>query len=83
LNVYAVAIDGEKEKSVQRVVEKYKITLPVLLDEKERLARKYGVQMVPTVFLVTRDGLVEGKIVGQRNWAAPEAWHVVKELLMK
>ncbi|NWF92482.1 MAG: TlpA family protein disulfide reductase [Syntrophaceae bacterium] len=83
LNVYAIAIDGEKEKRVQRVVKKYKITLPVLLDEKERLARKYGVQMVPTVFLVTKDGLVEGKIVGQRDWTVPEAWHVVKELLMK
>lgn len=83
LNVYAIAIDGEKEKRVQKVVKKYKITLPVLLDEKERLARKYGVQMVPTVFLITGDGLVEGKIVGQRDWTVPEAWHVVKEFLMK
>ncbi len=61
-------IDGEKEKRVKKCVEKFKITLPVLLDPKEKTARAYGVWMIPTVFLINREGWIVGMIVGERDW---------------
>lgn len=76
-----IAIDGEKEKRVKRMVQDQKITLPVLLDQKEKIARTYGVRMVPTAFLINRESLMEGMVVGQRDWCAPEALSAIKELL--
>jgi peroxiredoxin len=75
------AIDGEKEKRVQNVVKKLKVTLPVLLDVNEKIARTYKVTFVPTVFLIDREGLLVGIIVGERDWSSPEAWPSIKEIL--
>lgn len=75
------AIDGEKEKRVQNIVKKHKVTLPVLLDVKEKIARAYKVTFVPTVFLIDREGMILGMIVGERDWCLPEAWSSIKEIL--
>ena len=80
LTIFLVAIDGENEKRIQRIIKDKKITLPVLLDVKEKIARKYGVRMVPTVFLISPEGNMVGMIVGPRDWNAPEAWSSIKEL---
>ncbi len=75
------AIDGEKEKRVQNVVKKHKVTLPILLDLNEKIARTYKVTFVPTVFLIDREGMIVGMIVGERDWFSPEAWSSIKEIL--
>ena len=80
LAIFLVAIDGENEKRIQRIVRNEKITLPVFLDVKEKIARTYGIRMVPTAFLIDPEGLMLGMIVGQRDWEAPEAWLAIKEL---
>ena len=81
LEILTIAIDGEKEKRVRSVVKDHRITLPVLLDKKEQVARTYGVRMIPTTFLINREGWVEGTVVGQRDWCTPEALSAVRELL--
>jgi peroxiredoxin len=81
LTILLLAIDGEKEKKVQRVVKENKVTLPVLLDEKEKIARTYGVKFIPAAFLVDREGMLIGTIVGEREWSSPEAWSAIKEVL--
>jgi thiol-disulfide isomerase/thioredoxin len=80
LTMYLIPIDGERESRVRRLIKEMKITLPVLLDVKEKMARTYGVRMVPTTFLINREGFMVGMIVGQRDWSSPEAWSAVKEL---
>ena len=79
--ILTLAIDGEKEKRVKSIVKKKKVTLPVLLDIKEKTARTYGVRMIPTAFLINREGGMEGMIVGQRDWSSSEASSAIKELL--
>ncbi len=81
LAVLTIAIDGEKESRIKRLVKDLKITLPILLDRKERLARIYGLKMIPTTFLIGREGFVEGMIVGQRDWCGIDALTDIKELL--
>jgi len=81
LTVLTLAIDGEKEKRIQRVVNENHITLPVLLDVKEKIARTYGVKFVPAAFLINREGLIVGKIIGERDWTLAEAWPSIKEVL--
>jgi peroxiredoxin len=81
LVILMAAIDGEKERKVQRRIKEKKITLPVLLDPKAKTARAYGVSFIPVSFLINREGLIVGTVVGERDWVSPKAWLAVKELL--
>lgn len=82
LVILMVAIDGEREKKVRKIIKENKITLPVLLILKEKIMENYGIRgWVPITFLIDQEGLIVGKIVGPRDWSAPEAWSAIKELL--
>jgi thiol-disulfide isomerase/thioredoxin len=77
-----IAIDGERKKAVQKIVNEKKITLPVLLLLKEKTMDQYGVRgWVPQTFIIDREGRLIGKTVGERDWCSPEAWSCLKELL--
>ncbi len=79
--ILLIAIDGERESAIQKIVSQNKITLPVLLLLKEKVMDQYGVRgWIPLTFLVDREGMLIGKIVGQRDWGAPQAWSCLKEL---
>lgn len=80
LVILMAAIDGEKERKIKHHVKEKKITLPVLLDPKAKTARAYGVSFIPISFLINREGLIMGTVVGERDWASPKAWSAVKEL---
>jgi len=81
LAILLIAIDGEREKKVQQIVNENKLTLPVLLLLKEKIMDHYGVRgWVPLTFLIDREGMLVGKIVGQRDWCSAEAWSCLKEL---
>ncbi len=81
LEILTVVIDGQKEKRVKNAIKKYKVTIPVLLDNNEKLARMYGVKLIPTAFIINGDGCLEGMIVGQRQWCEPMASKAIRELL--
>ena len=81
LAFFLIAIDGERKKTVQKIVDQNKITLPVLLLCKEKCMDQYGVRgWVPQTFLIDREGMLVGKTVGERDWSSPEAWSCLKEL---
>jgi len=76
-----IAIDGERKRQIQKIVDQNKITLPVLLLLKEKVMDQYMVRgWVPQTFLIDREGMLVGKIVGQRDWCSSEAWSCLKEL---
>lgn len=80
LTTFTVAVDGEREKRIQKIVKELKINLPVLLVFKEKVLKEYGINAIPMVILINQEGLWVGKIIGQRDWSAPEAWSALKEL---
>jgi hypothetical protein len=48
---------------------------------KEKVMDQYGVRgWVPQTYLIDQEGMLVGKIVGQRDWCTPEAWFCLKEL---
>lgn len=81
LTILTIAVDGERERRIQGIVKKLKMSMPVLLVFKEKVIDTYEIRMVPMAVLINREGLLVGKIVGQRNWSSPVAQSVVKELL--
>lgn len=80
LTIFTVAVDGEREKRIQKIVKDLKINLPVLLVYKEKVLKDYSVNVIPLGILINQEGLWVGKIIGQRDWSAPEAWLALKEL---
>ncbi|MCX8118431.1 MAG: TlpA family protein disulfide reductase [Desulfobacterota bacterium] len=81
MEILTIAVDGEKERRIRSIVKEYRITLPVLLDQKEKTARAYGVRMIPTAYLINQEGWMEGMIVGQREWHSSEAQLAIREAL--
>jgi thiol-disulfide isomerase/thioredoxin len=81
LTILFIVIDGERKKAVQKIADRHKITIPVLLLLKEKVMDQYGVRgWIPLTFLVNQEGMLVGKIVGQRDWCSPEAWSCLKEI---
>ena len=81
LTILLLAIDGDREKKVRQIIKENKITLPVLLVLKEKVLENYGIRgWVPQIFLIDREGLMVGKIVGQRDWTGPEAEPCLREI---
>lgn len=48
----------ESKKKVSRFADSYKLPYRVLLDEKADVAESYGVQGVPTMFLIDKKGMI-------------------------
>ncbi len=81
LAILFITIDGERKKAAQTIIDKNKVTLPVLLLLKEKVMDQYGVRgWVPQTYLVDQEGMLVGKIIGQRDWSSAEAWSCMKEL---
>jgi peroxiredoxin len=81
LTILLLAIDGERQKRVERIIKDEHVTLPVLLILKERIMDDYEIRgWVPLTFLIDGEGMMVGKVVGQRDWCSPQAWSCLKEL---
>ncbi|MFD0694879.1 thiol-disulfide oxidoreductase ResA [Paenibacillus sp. GCM10027628] len=64
--VVFLEVNVDKNKvTVQGFMDQYKLNLPVLLDAKEEVRKKYGVMDYPTTFFINPDGKVEVKKIGQ------------------
>lgn len=74
-----ITVDGER--AVRKIINENKVTLPVLLDLKEKVMDYYRAWgWYPQTFLIDREGILVGKIIGQRDWSASEAWSAIKEI---
>jgi peroxiredoxin len=79
--ILLLTIDGEREKKARRIIKENNITFPVALILKEKIMENYGIRgWVPITYLIDPEGLIVGKIVGPRDWSAPEAWSAIKEV---
>ena len=59
---------GEKKYQVRRFVGLVDFTLPVLLDTDRRVFRAWGVETLPTSFLVDPEGHIRYRTVGSPDW---------------
>lgn len=55
---------GESVEKVGAFAREFGLTFPILLDESQSIARKYGVRSYPTTFIISRDGVIRNVIVG-------------------
>jgi len=72
---------GEAEDHVRATVKSRGYRARVGLDADSDVSWRYGVRATPTVFLVSRRGLIVGRAIGTRDWAEAPARAVIEALL--
>lgn len=81
LEILAISLDPLGAQIVEPFMRKYQLTFPVLLDPKSEVERLYGTTGVPESFIVDKEGRLVEKIVGPRDWAAPQMLATFERLL--
>jgi peroxiredoxin len=70
--VLAISIDGTGERAVKPFMAQHGYTFPSLIDQTMAVARQFGVRLVPTTYVVNREGMIVGMGVGPVDLASPE-----------
>lgn len=81
LTVAAVTKDRGNIHKVGEFCRMHEISFPVFLDPSGDIASAYGVTVLPTSFVIGKDGAVKGMIVGPRDWAGAESKKLFEKLL--
>ena len=55
---------GESASRVRQFMQSNNLSLPVLLDTRQVVARKYNIMGYPTTFFIDKDGIIQEKVVG-------------------
>ena len=80
LSVLAVNIQ-ESHDDVAKWVRDKKTTMTVLLDPEGAVVTQYGVTVTPTSFVVSRDGRLVAKALGNKTWLSDQGRAMLRELL--
>ena len=79
--VLAISIDGTGERAVKPFMAQHGYTFPSLIDQTMAVARQFGVRLVPTTYVVNREGMIVGAGVGPLDLASPAFAQYVTSLL--
>lgn len=63
----------ETASTVQRFVTAQRLDFPVVLDPWGEVTRQWGVRIYPTTILLGPDGKARWRVVGEVDWASPQA----------
>ncbi|WP_455210117.1 protein disulfide oxidoreductase [Kaarinaea lacus] len=68
-SVITIAMNSGNEQEIRTFLKEHHLTFPVLVDENSIIARQFGVQGVPTSFIISPDGNIAFTEVGYTtNW---------------
>jgi len=67
LEILAVDI-GEDASTVQQFIRSGGYTFPVMLDSSSRVSSIYGIEAIPTSFIIDREGKIIGRVIGSIMW---------------
>jgi peroxiredoxin len=81
VSVLTISIDGQGERAVAPFMTAHGYTFPSLVDQRMEVARKFGMRLVPTTYVVNREGVIVGAGYGPVDLASPEFVHFMESLL--
>jgi peroxiredoxin len=68
-------------RTAQDTADELHLRFPLLLDRDRAVTEAWGVDSLPTTFLIDADGAVQSKQVGERNWSDAAARREIAKLL--
>jgi peroxiredoxin len=72
----------ESRDDVVAFMKSNKLTFPAALDADGKVSASYGIQGIPTTFLIGRDGKIVLRFVGSIDWNTPKI-HAAMECLLR
>jgi peroxiredoxin len=78
--ILAINIEANGRSSVTDFLETSPHTFPILFDDQGVVQKLYGVYKFPESFVITKEGLIDDKVIGAIDWAHPETIAYFKEL---
>ena len=79
--ILGVSIDALGGDVVQKWVDRFRLTFPILLDPRGKIKKLYRTTGVPETFIVDPQGLLVQKIIGPRKWDEPRMVSYLKKIL--
>jgi len=79
--ILAISIDAMGTNAVAPFMKKHSLSLPALLDPAGTIKTAYQTTGVPESFIINKQGILVEKIIGPRNWAAPEVVRYFRDLI--
>lgn len=76
----AVNLD-EPEARVRQFLKQTGLELPILLDPNKKVAREWGVRLLPVTYIIGRDGRVRYRLVGDLDWSSDTVVGVISQLI--
>lgn len=78
--VLAVSLDKDENK-YKRFLQKARVSFETTRDPQGRISSDYGTFMYPETYIMDRDGRVQQKIVGAKDWTDPALIESIRKLL--
>jgi thiol-disulfide isomerase/thioredoxin len=72
---------AEDNTTVSAFMKDSGFSFPALLDLDGRINANYGIQSIPTTFLIDRDGMIVLRLVGSIDWNTPKIHAALETLL--
>ncbi len=74
-------IAKEKKEDLIKFRDKYKVSCPILMDEKDRTANAFHVWGRPESYFINREGKIAGRAIGGKDWTSPNMRNLIQYLL--
>ncbi|MFC1929588.1 TlpA family protein disulfide reductase [Chloroflexota bacterium] len=55
---------GESSDTVKKFMEANQLSLPVVLDRDQKVAREYNIRAIPTTFFIDENGIIRDRVIG-------------------
>ncbi len=78
--VLGVNVEGDS-KPAQEIVDKTKVTFPVLIDEGQKVSELYDLEAMPSTIVIDRDGVIRYIHLGYKPGDESKYVEVVKKLI--
>lgn len=90
LRVVAVSVDappgvlgafGQPGGNIREFRDRFALSFDILHDPSGRIQNRYQVNGLPTTFVIDRDGRIQRKVLGARDWDVPPLSDEIRALL--
>jgi len=82
LEVIGISIDNS-DTIIKAFLQEVPVHFPIIRDKELATAVRYKVFAYPTTFLLSPDGIVKEKFIGERDWMAKETKELIEKYLEK
>jgi hypothetical protein len=79
--VLTISVDGKGEGAVAPFMTEHRYTFPSLVDGRMEVARKFGMRLVPTTYVLNREGVIVGAGYGPVDLVSPTFTDFLEALL--